>query len=170
MEFLSTPSGWRATKVLVLRKLLELFLSTPSGWRATGIPCKINTVLFDFYPRPPGGGRPPYPLFSGTVCLFISTPSGWRATFPPERQTLNSEISIHALRVEGDLSSGTSNAKVRNFYPRPPGGGRRKMRKPGSGCLHISIHALRVEGDKREVKIDVGLTISIHALRVEGDR
>ena len=162
MEFLSTPSGWRATKVLVLRKLLELFLSTPSGWRATGIPCKINTVLFDFYPRPPGGGRPPYPIFSGTVCLFLSTPSGWRATFPPERQTLNSEISIHALRVEGDAkcvspeadvciflstpsgwratyNSGYAFAARRYFYPRPPGGGRQNFRScPTCRILFLS--------------------------------
>ena len=147
MEFLSTPSGWRATKVLVLRKLLELFLSTPSGWRATGIPCKINTVLFDFYPRPPGGGRPPYPIFSGTVCLFLSTPSGWRATFPPERQTLNSEISIHALRVEGDAKCVSPEADVCIFLSTPSGW-------RATGCMRfkdlqakISIHALRVEGD-----------------------
>ena len=171
MEFLSTPSGWRATKVLVLRKLLELFLSTPSGWRATGIPCKINTVLFDFYPRPPGGGRPPYPIFSGTVCLFLSTPSGWRATFPPDRHTLNSEISIHALRVEGDAKCVSPEADVciflstpsgwratmsprkrgvglKYFYPRPPGGGRRTTAGTLSLRVDISIHALRVEGDR----------------------
>ena len=59
MQFLSTPSGWRATKACEkINSLFNLFLSTPSGWRATVsnkslTPCKPN-----FYPRPPGGGRP----------------------------------------------------------------------------------------------------------------
>ena len=36
MQFLSTPSGWRAT-VIDFCEVLEYngFLSTPSGWRAT---------------------------------------------------------------------------------------------------------------------------------------
>ena len=34
-------------------------------------------------------------------------------------------ISIHALRVEGDVASGSAGRSyVSNFYPRPPGGGR----------------------------------------------
>ena len=57
------------------------------------------------------------------------------------------EISIHALRVEGDLIS---------FADR-------------LGKIDISIHALRVEGDIRYAGIDYGVRISIHALRVEGD-
>ena len=35
IRFLSTPSGWRATKAIMLRRSIEKFLSTPSGWRAT---------------------------------------------------------------------------------------------------------------------------------------
>ena len=35
-QFLSTPSGWRATIFsLAPRRGSHLFLSTPSGWRAT---------------------------------------------------------------------------------------------------------------------------------------
>ena len=33
-------------------------------------------------------------------------------------------ISIHALRVEGDLVALMSFDSIRYFYPRPPGGGR----------------------------------------------
>ena len=36
---------------------------------------------------------------------FLSTPSGWRATRHFYRQLGAGVISIHALRVEGDLSS-----------------------------------------------------------------
>ena len=36
LQFLSTPSGWRATVVFVeLLRVARKFLSTPSGWRAT---------------------------------------------------------------------------------------------------------------------------------------
>ena len=102
------------------------FLSTPSGWRATIYHLLAHKVNFDFYPRPPGGGR----RSCGCCCRPVP------------------RISIHALRVEGDLHT---------------------LRK--LGCLFcISIHALRVEGD---IQVAQAVTdtkiISIHALRVEGD-
>ena len=34
------------------------------------------------------------------------------------------EISIHALREEGDAPSGRNTPDTPNFYPRPPRGGR----------------------------------------------
>ena len=37
-------------------------------------------LMFDFYPRPPGGGRPITGLHFGQTAKFLSTPSGWRAT------------------------------------------------------------------------------------------
>ena len=79
-----------------------------------------------FYPRPPRGGRPP--------------------SAPHSRSELN--ISIHALREEGDV---------------------RKLVK-GAEKAAISIHALREEGDPRhQHRRPAGLKISIHALREEGD-
>ena len=124
-RFLSTPSGWRATQAASFRPCPPVFLSTPSGWRATrskkhnlcasttflSTPSGWRATLYDytdpatgkhFYPRPPGGGR------------LISS------IFP--RRSAN--ISIHALRVEGDSSCHKSTAQD-----------------------NISIHALRVEGD-----------------------
>ena len=84
---------------------------------------------------------------SGTG-LFLSTPSGWRATEEIKAWLAGFNISIHALRVEGDR----------------PGTGRHYQR------FYISIHALRVEGDLRwRSRRDGGQYISIHALRVEGD-
>ena len=80
------------------------------------------------------------------------------------------EISIHALRVEGDMhgcnyiSPGT-----KNFYPRPPGGGRQVGRLDAQLAVKISIHALRVEGDSKAPEFCIRIIISIHALRVEGD-
>ena len=103
--------------------------------------------------------------------------------------TLN--ISIHALREEGDPSSGIPLGVQRNFYPRPPRGGRPSTdetttepvvflstpsarRATGAGCSpdpagSISIHALREEGDHLPAGPQKPTTISIHALREEGD-
>ena len=40
------------------------------------------------------------------------------------------QISIHALRVEGDLDYYTILLYNYHFYPRPPGGGRRRTPQP----------------------------------------
>ena len=57
-QFLSTPSGWRATvKTSPWALYTVIFLSTPSGWRATSTACPLYHKSTDFYPRPPGGGR-----------------------------------------------------------------------------------------------------------------
>ena len=118
------PGGGRPRVRLSLRRR-STFLSTPSGWRATGLVVLIPAHAVDFYPRPPGGGRPPLfshspcntPIsihalrvegdsllrrFSKAVLQFLSTPSGWRATARAQRFGRIFCISIHALRVEGD--------------------------------------------------------------------
>ena len=80
-------------------------------------------------------------------------------------------ISIHALREEGDERWAERYSSLRNFYPRPPRGGRLCWRSAAVPPLMISIHALREEGDDAGPArlIDL-LGISIHALREEGDR
>ena len=148
-QFLSTPSGWRATARLYrgilisrisihalrvegdqyMRQVAEThrrisihalrvegdigasklsrttagFLSTPSGWRATFGAAQGAYSSQYFYPRPPGGGR------------RISS----------ECRPFGGAISIHALRVEGDIPQHGGGDRWRYFYPRPPGGGRR---------------------------------------------
>ena len=101
--FLSTPSARRATSLrLFIVSSLPTFLSTPSARRATGLPLKLLTLDFNFYPRPPRGGRHLRPL----ECSWV----------PP--------ISIHALREEGDTPPWMRCPTTRYFYPRPPRGGR----------------------------------------------
>ena len=81
----------------------------------------------DFYPRPPGRGRPLAIELFTHGSLFLSTPSGWRAT---SSRVLCSQVhffSIHALRVEGDAISINSADQLKHFYPRPPGGGRQRQ-------------------------------------------
>ena len=46
--------------------------------------------------------------------------------------TMRAIISTHALREEGDASQGMSSFPDRDFYPRPPRGGRQGSRPPGS--------------------------------------
>ena len=55
---------------------------------------------------------------------FLSTPSARRATAGALGTAYASNISIHALREEGDTSTALLCQSNRNFYPRPPRGGR----------------------------------------------
>ena len=57
------------------------------------------------------------------------------------------KISIHALREEGDNCSRPSRKAPKDFYPRPPRGGRRLLWEHWKEFMGISIHALREEGD-----------------------
>ena len=77
---------------------------------------------------------------------FLSTPSARRATIKSHSVRQVIEISIHALREEGDFKAG--------YF----------------ALIHgISIHALREEGDVKEKTYADITVISIHALREEGD-
>ena len=56
--FLSTPSARRATASIAARACSSVFLSTPSARRATRCLLAATSMVADFYPRPPRGGRP----------------------------------------------------------------------------------------------------------------
>ena len=101
-QFLSTPSARRATAFPVHAHSLHTFLSTPSARRAT---------------------NPPY-KYALEFVVFLSTPSARRATPPIPSLEMFKQISIHALREEGDMPTFTALRWILNFYPRPPRGGR----------------------------------------------
>ena len=126
--FLSTPSARRATPDSAVLVNIKIFLSTPSARRATCSSRKCSAPLQHFYPRPPRGGRPE----------------------SPQHNLIAQNISIHALREEGDLwqvpseqypaeflSTPSARRATRcliqtgqtcdNFYPRPPRGGRQLL-------------------------------------------
>ena len=129
----------------------------------------LPPTRYDFYPRPPRGGRPcscrrrvPPAGISihalreeGDITVlipntysktFLSTPSARRATDDLIQIDFRDQISIHALREEGD-----------------------RWKNQGSRGGFISIHALREEGDLQEQQDALRHQISIHALREEGD-
>ena len=111
-----------------------------------------------FYPRPPRGGRREMRELKTEDYQFLSTPSARRATRRPQRIPRRGDISIHALREEGDVrgllrpslhrsisihalreegapAGCTASCPVWNFYPRPPPGGRpRPATAPGRPC------------------------------------
>ena len=101
------------------------FQSTPSVGRATLTVCDFSFTQSDFNPRPPWGGRRGNNFPFSSFGAFQSTPSVGRATRKDIEyaiETLN--ISIHALRVEGDALSLFAANKSAHFNPRPPWGGR----------------------------------------------
>ena len=145
--FLSTPSARRATICSTTRCTpCRTFLSTPSARRATSRSRRRTnehqnfyprpprggrlttrstaSLARNFYPRPPRGGRPLAVAEEARVAKFLSTPSARRATPDGLGWIRRKRISIHALREEGDRWSISSSAPLRNFYPRPPRGGR----------------------------------------------
>ena len=59
------------------------------------------------------------------IALFLSTPSVRRATGQQDTYRRLCGISIHALREEGDVAEALFSEGLKDFYPRPPRGGRR---------------------------------------------
>ena len=131
----------------------------------------ITLVTSYFYPRPPRGGRrkPLRPHDCHRHDFYPRPPRGGRPGID-YLQSLSIDISIHALREEGDDGRRTLCPIIQDFYPRPPRGGRRVHGLEKALSQKISIHALREEGDRGVHQAARPSAISIHALREEGDR
>ncbi len=151
--FLSTPSARRATTVLfrICAVLCNFyprpprggrptslpsttpassFLSTPSARRATILATLLTYALRNFYPRPPRGGRPGAlvcKISSGAISIHaLREESDVEIIIPQSVQ----KISIHALREEGDVRLKNKATGGKDFYPRPPRGGRPTRKRP----------------------------------------
>ena len=147
----------------------EKFLSTPSARRATVSVRGFEPSLYNFYPRPPRGGRP----------------------YSSSMSSSSTGISIHALREEGDGRASSLPTLVVNFYPRPPRGGRlsrlwagkrptrflstpsaRRATENVCAALHLRLF-LSTPSARRAtsglISFILRFLISIHALREEGD-
>ena len=145
-RFQSTPSVWRETPSSMASCKASYFNPLPP---CGGRPCALRSAKIRRYfnPLPPCGGRHILLYIFFYIDLFQSTPSVWRETLDVtalardtpfqstpsvwrETRTRRQEgmceiISIHSLRVEGDLH-----------------------REYVIFAESISIHSLRVEGDR----------------------
>ena len=117
--FLSTPSARRATWIVQIVFNFTKFLSTPSARRATSTHLPVDDRGDDFYPRPPRGGRHLVKERQRFNKEFLSTPSARRATDEAVRWLSKVQISIHALREEGDVSSTTHGMACCRFLSTP---------------------------------------------------
>ena len=149
--FLSTPSARRATRLrrprlggrsISIHALREegdafffplcysrgAFLSTPSARRAT---TSVGAVVFWFR-------------------KFLSTPSARRATHSVTACRAVHDISIHALREEGDNSFLLIKNERTSFLSTPSARRATNSTLDMEEVLMISIHALREEGDDRQ--------------------
>ena len=131
-QFLSTPSARRATFTSPVAIAAKLFLSTPSARRATHRPRSVRQNF--------------------GISIHALREEGDRVQ---QRALHDRSISIHALREEGDIGHFGLVYLVKNFYPRPPRGGRlADTIESTKNCL-ISIHALREEGDRRSSSLSL---------------
>ena len=104
--------------------VLVSFLSTPSARRATYLPVTLHPdIPISIHALREEGD---YGLIYNEWFRnqFLSTPSARRATGTVANYSKTKAISIHALREEGDKIVQRLISLHRNFYPRPPRGGR----------------------------------------------
>ena len=94
------PRGGRPYQKIMGVKIMNFYPRPPRGGRRL-MPTKRAGRIY-FYPRPPRGGRHK----TGELALwddeFLSTPSARRATLCRVYRGIRRDISIHALREEGD--------------------------------------------------------------------
>ena len=87
----------------------------------------------------------------------------------PRRAGGTNNISIHALREEGDAGCIPRRASREPFLSTPSVRRATPCHPVGLFLYRISIHALREEGDAIMETMQQHYEISIHALREEGD-
>ena len=124
------------------------FLSTPSVRRATQFACILHAQCAYFYPRPPYGGRPctlPVELLQHNISIHALRTEGDRQK--AKRCADVKLISIHALRTEGDVADFHRVITLQQFLSTPSVRRATSKSKRRSKVLSISIHALRTEGD-----------------------
>ena len=134
--FQSTPSVGRATNGIQLG--LQRIGISIHALRGEGDPSTrpAGAAWWYFNPRPPWGGRLLFMLLKEGMIRFQSTPSVGRATSVFQPVIGMENISIHALRGEGDKQPSVVRASDFYFNPRPPWGGR-----PTNGqCTNQSIY------------------------------
>ena len=127
IKFLSTPSARRATDKRICKGVILIISIHALREEGDTVLFCICAILYNFYPRPPRGGRRFWIQTDELLYEFLSTPSARRATQRLANPGLSCKISIHALREEGDGLLNITAQPSLNFYPRPPRGGRQML-------------------------------------------
>ena len=169
-EFLSTPSARRATlsnRLWLGRLFISIHALREEGdaYEPFHLREKIEISIHALREE---GDQQAAPVVS-TADKFLSTPSARRATIPSRQGLQGQGISIHALREEGDKGRRSRITGQKDFYPRPPRGGRRDAQ----GAVDLDAVFLSTPSARRATVGEAGADhlghISIHALREEGD-
>ena len=136
--FQSTPSAWRETVMTSATKRKRLYFNPlpPHGGRH--IPDAEDTKQNHFNPLPPHGGRQTNHYSETLTSPFQSTPSAWRETSSDWMSRRRPDISIHSLRMEGDVVSVAVSGKPLYFNPLPPHGGRQKTSRHPARESHFN--------------------------------
>ena len=125
LPFQSTPSAWRETIININRRPVRRISIHSLRMEGDSIPILYTSFLSNFNPLPPHGGR--HPEEKPTPCnndyFNPLPPHGGRQ--PCYRRTSYAQkISIHSLRMEGDIGHTQIDTHSRYFNPLPPHGGR----------------------------------------------
>ena len=149
--------------------LLRVFLSTPSARRATA-DCNVDVVRIAGFLSTPSARRATPPIAAiDHIAEFLSTPSARRATSCPATPSTE-QRNFYPRPPRGGRRTAIPDKPVRrDFYPRPPRGGRR-------GCAHglplrKNFYPRPPRGGRLVFQVagDAETVISIHALCEEGD-
>ena len=124
----------------------------------------------NFNPLPPHGGRLALVVVLPIVCAFQSTPSAWRETRYDSAVYKRELISIHSLRMEGDVL-GMGGHCIHWTFQSTPSAWRETVYKGGYSTIEANFNPLPPHGGRRIVTLTrlVQPEISIHSLRMEGD-
>ena len=147
------------------------FQSTPSAWRETII--ARNEDFVNIFQSTPSAWRETTITLASCVVIFISIHSlrmEGDLHFLLQQSAIIA-ISIHSLRMEGDGLVTNDRRRTAYFNPLPPHGGRlADYETQLDKIVKISIHSLRMEGDRIICRRKYSCAISIHSLRMEGDQ
>ncbi len=127
-KFQSTPSVGRATRFMsppVMLISISIHALRGEGDNFRQHLCRVSSP----FQSTPSVGRA---TFDGNPARYVgqfqSTPSVGRATYIRSSTLQENQISIHALRGEGDMETRAVPLRMDgNFNPRPPWGGRHRF-------------------------------------------
>ena len=168
-KFQSTPSARRATASAdaeTYNRRISIHALREEGDCWSPACCQSGWY---FNPRPPRGGRPRGPWSVDPRWHFNPRPPrGGRPDYVGYRLA-SFNISIHALREEGDRTMHRMPNQATHFNPRPPRGGRPRLSATKQCRFLFQSTPSARRATLREAVAVQHYYISIHALREEGD-